>query len=213
MKPLDNKVAIITGASRGISAHIATALARAGAHLAVNYSRNGEAADQIVAGIRSAGGEAVAIRADMSRAAEVRGLFDAAVHRFGKVHILVNNAGILMRMRIENTTDEEFDRIFRINVHGVFYALREAASRLESGGRIVNISSSVTRLMLPTYGAYAATKAAVEQLTRVLAKEVGSRAITVNSISPGPTNTDLFTARKTEEAVKRLAVMAALGRI
>jgi 3-oxoacyl-[acyl-carrier protein] reductase len=127
--------------------------------------------------------------------------------------IVVNNAGIAIYKRVQDTGDEDFDRIFNINVKGVFLMLREAATRLEDGGRIVNCSSSVTRLMMPTYGTYSATKAAVEQLTRVFAKEVGQRGITVNSISPGPTNTELFAEGKSEETIQRLASMAALGRI
>jgi len=114
---------------------------------------------------------------------------------------------------VKDTTEEDFDRIFQINVKGVFLGLKEAATRLQKNGRVINFSSSVTRLMLPTYGVYSATKAAVEQLTRVFAKEVGSRGITVNSISPGPTNTDLFLEGKTEETIQRLAAMSALGRI
>lgn len=213
MKTLENKVAIVTGSSRGIGAQIAKALSNAGAKVVVNYSGNEKAAGQVVAIIKAAGGEAIAVRADVSNAAEVKTLFDAAIAQFGKVDILINNAGIALFKRIQETTDEEFDRLMAINLKGVFVTLREAATRLETGGRIVNFSSSVTRLMLPTYGPYSASKAAVEQLTRVFAKEVGARGITVNSISPGPTNTELFTVGKSEEAIQRLAAMAALGRI
>jgi 3-oxoacyl-[acyl-carrier protein] reductase len=213
MKTLENKVAIVTGSSRGIGAQIAKALSSAGARVVVNYSGNEKAAGQVVAIIKSAGGEAIAVHADVSNAAEVKTLFDAAIAQFGKVDILINNAGIAVYKRIQETTDEEFDRLMAINLKGVFVTLREAATRLESGGRIVNLSSSVTRLMLPTYGPYSASKAAVEQLTRVFAKEVGARGITVNSVSPGPTNTELFTVGKSEEAIQRLASMAALGRI
>jgi 3-oxoacyl-[acyl-carrier protein] reductase len=213
MKTLENKVAIVTGSSRGIGAQIAKVLSSAGARVVVNYSGNEKAASQVVAIIKSAGGEAIAVRADVSNAAEVKALFDAAIAQFGKVDILINNAGIALYKRIQETTDEEFDRLMAINLKGVFVTLREAATRLETGGRIVNFSSSVTRLMLPTYGPYSASKAAVEQLTRVFAKEVGARGITVNSISPGPTNTELFTVGKSEEAIQRLAAMAALGRI
>jgi 3-oxoacyl-[acyl-carrier protein] reductase len=213
MKTLENKVAIVTGSSRGIGAQIAKVLSSAGARVVVNYSGNEKAASQVVAIIKAAGGEAIAVRADVSNAAEVKALFDAAIAQFGKVDILINNAGIALYKRIQETTDEEFDRLMAINLKGVFVTLREAATRLETGGRIVNFSSSVTRLMLPTYGPYSASKAAVEQLTRVFAKEVGARGITVNSISPGPTNTELFTVGKSEEAIQRLAAMAALGRI
>ena len=140
-------------------------------------------------------------------------MFDAAVERFGRVHILVNNAGIILYKRLDQTTDDEFDWLFAVNVKGVFNALREASQRLEDGGRIINFSSSTTRLMLPTYASYCATKAAVEQLTRIFAKEVGQRGITVNVVSPGPTNTELFTEGNSEADIQRLAAMAALGRI
>lgn len=213
MKTLENKVAIVTGSSRGIGAHIAKALSGVGARVVVNYAGNQKAADQVVADIQSGGGNAITVRADVSNSVEVKTMFDAAIAQFGKVDILVNNAGIALYKRIEDTTDEDFDRLIAINVKGVFFTLREAATRLERGGRIVNFSSSVTRLMLPTYGPYSASKAAVEQLTRVFAKEVGARGITVNSVSPGPTNTELFTVGKSEEAIQRLASMAALGRI
>ena len=210
---LKNKVAIVTGSSRGIGAQIAMTLAGEGAKVVVNYAGNKAAAEKVIAKIRSDGGEAIAVHCDVSKADEVKALFDDAIAQFGKVDLLVNNAGIAMYKRLQDTTDDEFQRSFAINVMGVFYALREAATRMEAGGRIVNISSSVTRLMMPTYGTYAATKAAVQQLTRVFAKEIGSRGITVNTISPGPTNTELFVAGKTEETIKRLASMAALGRI
>jgi 3-oxoacyl-[acyl-carrier protein] reductase len=210
---LQNKVAIITGASKGIGAHIAKTLARASAKVVVNYASSQASADRMVAEIRASGGEAVAVRADVSKTSEVKALFDATIAKFGKVDLLINNAGIAIYKTLKDTTDDDFDRIFDINVRGVFLTLREAATRLENGGRIVNLSSSVTRLMMPAYGSYSATKAAVEQMTRVFAKEVGQRGITVNSLSPGPTNTELFTAGKTEETIKRLAAMAALGRI
>lgn len=210
---LKNKVAIVTGSSRGIGEQIARALSRAGAKLVINYSSNAVAAERIAAEMRALASEAIAVKADVSKAGEVKALFDAAIAQFGKVDILVNNAGAILYKRVQDTSDEDFARIFNINVNGVFYALREAATRLSDGGRIINLSSSVTRLMLPTYGAYSASKAAVEQLARVFAKEVGHRGITVNSVAPGPTDTELFTEGKNEEIIKRLASMAALGRI
>lgn len=210
---LKNKVAIVTGSSRGIGTYIAKALSQAGAKIVVNFTNDQAAADGVVAEILSAGGVAIAVRANVSKPAEVKALFDATIAQFGKVDLLINNAGIAIYKLIKDTTDDDFERIFDINVKGVFLTLREAATRLEDGGRIINLSSSVTRLMMPSYGTYSATKAAVEQLTRVFAKEVGQRGITVNSISPGPTNTELFTAGKNEETIKRLASMAALGRI
>jgi len=210
---LSNKVAIVTGSSKGIGMHIAKSIADAGASVVVNYASDQTGADRVVSEIITSGGDAIAIRADVSKTADVKALFDTAIAKFGKVDLLINNAGIAIYKLIKDTTDDDFDRIFDINVRGVFLTLREAATRLENGGRIINLSSSVTRLMMPSYGTYSATKAAVEQLTRVFAKEVGLRGITVNSISPGPTNTELFTAGKNDETIKRLASMAALGRI
>jgi 3-oxoacyl-[acyl-carrier protein] reductase len=154
-----------------------------------------------------------AVQADVGTSAGVKSLFDAALKEYGKLDIVVNNAGIILYKKIADVTDEEFDRLLDINVKGVFYSLREAATRLADGGRIVNFSSTTTRLMLPTYGAYVATKGAVEQMTRVFAKEVGAREITVNVVSPGPVNTELFMTGKSDEDVKRMGAMAALGRI
>jgi len=183
---LQNKVAVVTGSSRGIGAHIAKALAAEGAKVVVNYVSNKAAADQVVSEIQGAGGVAYSIKADVSKSEEVKALFDTAIAHFGKVDILINNAGIAIFKKLQDTTEDEFERSFNINVKSVFLTLREAATRLENGGRIVNLSSTVTRLMMPTYSTYSATKSAVEQLTRVFAKEIGSRGITVNSISPGP---------------------------
>jgi 3-oxoacyl-[acyl-carrier protein] reductase len=213
MSSLSGKVAIVTGSSRGIGARIATRLAQAGAGVVVNYAGRRDAAEQVVQSIEAGGGRALAVQGDVSKPQDVRALFDATVERFGRVHILVNNAGIILYKRLDQTTDDEFDRLFAVNVKGVFNALREASRRLEDGGRIINFSSSTTRLMLPTYASYCATKAAVEQLTRIFAKEVGQRGITVNVVSPGPTNTELFTEGKSEADIQRMAAMAALGRI
>ena len=213
MQGLIGKTAIVTGASRGIGAGIAKALADAGAAVVVNYAHNRAAADAVVSAIQAVGGAAIAHRADVSRAGEVGALFDAAIGRFGAVHVLVNNAGIMINGSLEDTTDADFDRTFDVNVRGVFNTLRESARRLEHGGRIVNLSTTVTRLLLPGYGTYAASKGAVEQLTRVFAREMGPRGITVNSVSPGPTHTELFTQGKSAETIQRLAAMSAFGRI
>lgn len=213
MEALFNKIAIVTGSSRGIGEEIAKALAKAGASVVINYAASEDAADRVVSEITTSGGRAIAVKADVSKAEQVASLFDAVIGQFGKVDILINNAGTILYKTIENTTDDDFDHILSVNVKGTFNTLREAASRLENNGRIINFSSSTTRLMLPTYGAYCATKGAVEQLTRVFSKEVGSRGITVNTVSPGPTNTELFTEGKSQEVIDRLASMAALGRI
>ena len=213
MKALQDKVAIITGSSRGIGAEIARTLAAAGAKVIINYVAQQQDAEAVCAAITAAGGEALVVRADVRNPAEVRRLFDAAIARYTRVDILINNAGVLLYKKIADTSDEEFDRILSGNVKSVFYALREAATRLADGGRIVSLSSTVTRLMLPNYGAYAASKGAVEQLTRIFAREAGGRGITANIVSPGPVNTELFITGKSAEDIKRMAGMAVLNRI
>ncbi|WP_207535570.1 SDR family oxidoreductase [Desertivirga arenae] len=213
MESLNGKVVLVTGASRGIGAAVAIELAEAGATVIVNYTNGKESAEKTVETIKAKGVESVAIRADVSKASEVTAMFDEAVARYGKIDILINNAGILIYKLLKDTTDEDFTRQFEINVRGTFNTLREAATKLAEGGTIINFSSSTTRMMLPTYGTYVATKAAVEQLTRVFAKEVGVRGINVNAVLPGPTNTELFMQGKSEEQVAKLAALNAFNRI
>jgi len=213
MQPLRGKVAIVTGSSRGIGAEIARTLATAGATVVINYADNKLAADKICAAIAAAGGQGFAIQADVSDPAAVKQLFDKTIQQFQRIDILVNNAGILLFKEIAEIRDDEFDRIVDVNLKSVFYALREATEKLADQGRVVTISSTVTRLMLPKYSAYAATKAAIEQLTRIFAREMGKRGITANSILPGPVDTELFRAGKTAADIERMAGMAALGRI
>lgn len=211
----EQQVAIVTGASRGIGAAIAQRLASDGYAVIVNYAGGAAEAAQVVAAIEGQGGRAAAVQADVADPAAVRRLFDAAIERFGGVDVLVNNAGILPSSlpHVADTDDATFDRLFAVNVKGTFNALREAAARLRRGGRIVNFSTSVIGLALPGYAIYAATKAAVETMTNILAKELRGRDITVNAIAPGPTATDLFLNGKTHEQVDRLAKMAPLERL
>ncbi|MBP1163504.1 MULTISPECIES: SDR family oxidoreductase [unclassified Chryseobacterium] len=213
MSTLNNKVILVTGASRGIGAEIAQQLASAGAKIIVNYAGGKEAAEKVVASIQDNGGNAIAIQADVSNAEAVKQLFDQAISHYGKIDVLVNNAGIMITKLIKDTTDEDFSRQFDINVRGTFNTLREAATKLADNGSIINFSSTTTRVMMPTYGTYVATKGAVEQLTRVFAKEVGSRGINVNAILPGPTNTALFTEGKPQEVIDRLASLNAFNRL
>jgi 3-oxoacyl-[acyl-carrier protein] reductase len=213
MNTLSEKVILVTGASRGIGAVVAQKLANAGAKVIVNYAGGKEAADQTVEAIKQNGGDAIAIQADVSKTEDVKNMFDAAIAHYGKIDVLVNNAGIMITKLLKDTTDEDFERQFSINVKGTFNTMREAATRLADNGSIINFSSTTTRLMMPTYSTYVASKAAVEQLTRVFAKEVGARGINVNSVSPGPTNTELFTKGKPQEVIDRLASLSAFNRI
>lgn len=209
------KVAIVTGASRGIGAAIAQRLARDGYAVVVNYAGSVAEADKVVAQIASAGGNAVAIQADVADPAAVRALFERAIAELGRVDVLVNNAGILPSALppLADTDDQTFDRLFAVNVKGSFNTMREAATKMQQGGRIINFSTSVIGLGLPGYAIYAATKGAIEVMTNILAKELRGKNITVNAVAPGPTATDLFLNGKTPETIERLSKMAPLERL
>lgn len=207
---MDRKVAIVTGASRGIGRAIALRLAHDGHAVVVNYARGGEEAENVVQRIEAAGGRAHAVQADIAIAGDVRKLFDTADDVFGGLDILVNNAGAMQASALADVDDEDFERQFAINVRGVFFALREAAQRLRDG---VNFSSTTLALNAPGYSVYNGTKGAVEGFSRVVAKELGARGITVNVVAPGPVETDLFLNGKSEADVQRMAGMAPLRRI
>jgi 3-oxoacyl-[acyl-carrier protein] reductase len=213
MSEQNSKVAIITGASRGIGSAVAERLARDGFSVIVNYSGSVEAADALVRKIGEGGGSALAVKADVSDARAVREMFETTVSKFGGVDVLVNNAGIMTVSNIADTDDASFDKQIAINLKGTFNTLREGAKRLRSGGRIINFSSSVVGLLQPTYAVYAGTKAAVEAMTSVLAKELRGRNITVNAVAPGPTATDLFLKGKPQAVVDHLAKLAPLERL
>lgn len=208
-----NRVAIVTGSSRGIGAAIARRLAADGFAVVVNYTGNMADAERVTSDIEAAGGRAIAVKADVSIAESVVALFDQADVAFGGVDVLVNNAGILHTAPLADTDEALFDRLFTINVKGTFNALRIAAKRVRKGGRIINFSSSVIGLALPGYAAYAATKSAVETMTNIFAKELRGREITVNAVAPGPTATDLFITGKTPEQIEQLAKLAPLERL
>ncbi|WP_255591857.1 MULTISPECIES: SDR family oxidoreductase [unclassified Acidovorax] len=205
--PTGPRTAIVTGASRGIGAAIAHRLARDGFRVVVNYAGRTEDAQAVVQAITAAGGAAVAVQADVADSSAARQLFDAAEQAFGRVDVLVNNAGVMPSTlpHLAQTDDATFDRLVAINLKGTFNTLREATHRLQPGGRIVNFSTSLVGTALPGYAVYAATKSAVETLTSVLAKELRGRNITVNAIAPGPTATALFLDGKTPELIGRLA--------
>lgn len=208
-----NKVAIVTGASGGIGAAVAERLAQDGFAVVVHYAGNAAPAEALVRKVDALGGRAVAAQADIAEVAAAQALFDAADGAFGGVDVLVNNAGIMELGSIAESDDALFDRQVAVNLKGSFNTLREAARRLRDGGRIINLSSSVTGLLQPGYGVYAATKAAVEAMTSILAKELRGRGITVNAVAPGPTATRLFLDGKPQEVIDRLSKMAPLERL
>ena len=208
-----NKVAIVTGASRGIGAAVAERLANDGFTVVINYSGSQTEAEALAARIEAAGGRALSAKADVSDPDAVRRMFGAAETAFGGVDVLVNNAGIMQLSSIAGADDASFDRMIAINLKGTFNGLREAAKRLRNGGRIINFSTSVVGLKLENYGVYAATKAAVETMTAILAKEMRGRNITVNAVAPGPTATALFLDGKSPELIARMSKMAPLERL
>lgn len=212
-KGLSGKVAIVTGSSRGIGREIAERLAENGAKVVVNYASSPAKAEEVVGIIKQGGGEARAIQADISQVAEIERLFRETIEAYGGIDILVNNAGIMTTKPIAAMTEEDFDQQFAINVKGTYFAIQQAFRHMNSGGRIINFSTSVAGQMFPTYSVYAGTKGAVEQFTRQLAKEFGPKGITINAVAPGPINTELFTVGKSEEQIAGIVNMNAFGRL
>jgi 3-oxoacyl-[acyl-carrier protein] reductase len=190
MSKLKGKVAVVTGASKGIGAGIAKALAAEGASVVVNYASSKAGADDVVAAIKKAGGTAVAVQGDVSKAAEAQAIIDAAVKSYGRLDILVNNSGVYEFLPIEAITEEHFHRIFNTNVLGVLLTTQAAVRHLGEGGSIINIGSGASRLTPPTSAVYTGTKGALDAITGVLARELGPRKVRVNSINPGMVETE-----------------------
>lgn len=209
----EQKIALVTGASRGIGAAIAQRLANDGFAVVINYASSSREADELVLTLEARRQVAIAVKADVSKVDDVKAMFDEVEQSLGKVDVLVNNAGILKTVALAETSDDEFDRHFAINAKGTFNTMREAASRLPSGGRIVNFSSTTLALNMPGYAVYNGTKAAVEAFTRVFAKELRGRNITVNAVAPGPIATDLFLNGKSDELIAQFAKMPPLERL
>ncbi|HEX6338560.1 MAG TPA: SDR family oxidoreductase [Jiangellaceae bacterium] len=199
------RVAIVTGGSGGIGRASALRLAADGTAVVVHYNRSKDRADDTVESITKSGGRAVAAGGDISDEAEATALFDAAEREFGAVDVLVHTAGIMPLSPIAQLDLDVFDRIHRVNVRGTFVVDKLAAQRLRPGGAIINFSTSITRLQAPTYGAYAASKGAVEAIALILARELRGRDITVNTIAPGPTSTPLFLEGKSPELIEQIA--------
>ncbi|PNY08849.1 short-chain type dehydrogenase/reductase-like protein [Trifolium pratense] len=217
--PLQDRVAIVTGSSRGIGREIALHLASLGAKLVINYTSSSNHADSVAAEINSnqTTPRAITVRADVSNPEDVKSLFDTAERAFNsQVHILVNSAGVLDAEypTIANTTVESFDRIMNVNARGAFLCAKEAANRLKrGGGRIILLTSSLVASLKTGFGAYTVSKAAVEAMTKILAKELKGTGITANCVAPGPVATEMFFEGKTEEMVKRAAEENPFGRI
>ncbi|WP_249596355.1 SDR family oxidoreductase [Peribacillus frigoritolerans] len=210
---LDGKVALVTGSSRGIGRAIAEQFADLGAKVVINYSGSSQKAYEAVEGIKKNGGEAVAIQADISQVSQILNLFEETLQAFGKINVLVNNAGLMINKPLSEATEEDFDKQFAVNAKGTFFACQQALKYMETEGRIVNISTSVIGQMFPSYSMYAGTKGAVEQFTRHMAKEFGPKGITINAIAPGPVNTELFNVGKSEQQIEGMKKMNAFGRL
>jgi 3-oxoacyl-[acyl-carrier protein] reductase len=207
------KTAIVTGASRGIGKAVAKRLARDGFAVVVNYASNAKEADATVAEIQSAGGQSIAVKADVGNAADVERLFEETVIAFGTIDVVVNNSGIMTLSPIGKADAAVFDKVIQTNLRGTFLVMAQAAQRMAGGGRIIAFSSSVLARSFPTYGPYIASKAGVEGLVHVLANELRGRNITVNAVAPGPVGTGLFLSGKTEDQVAELTRLAPLERL
>jgi 3-oxoacyl-[acyl-carrier protein] reductase len=211
---LEGKVALVTGSSRGIGRAIAERLARDGATVVINYAKSSAAAQQVVQAIEASGGRAIAIQADISRVGDVRRLYAQIKQTFGRLDIVVNNAGILPPpVPVADETEQTFDAVFAL-LKGTYFSMQEAARLVADGGRIINISSSTTRAWSPGYSIYAGSKAAIEQFTRSLSRELGPRGVTVNAVVPGLTDTDMIGdyPPAVRESVARNTTLGRLGR-
>ena len=207
------RVAVVTGGSGGIGRAVAERLAGDGMSVVVHYGGNADRADEVVKAISGRGGSATSARADITEPDEVRALFDSTEQHFGGIDVVVNTAGIMLLSPLAELELADLDRMHRTNVRGAFVVSREAARRLRTGGALINFSSSVVKLALPAYTAYAASKGAVDALTPILAKELRGRDVTVNAVAPGPTATPLFLDGKDQQTVDHLAQLSPLERL
>ena len=209
----DRRVALVTGGSGDIGAAVSRRLAHDGFAVAINYAGNAAAAETLVRQIEDAGGRAQAVQADVTNSADVGRMFGVVEDTFGGLDVLITAAGAMPLANIVDVDDACFDRVIAINLKGAFYAMREGAKRIRSGGRIITFSSTMVGLLMPTYAIYAAAKAGVETMTRILSKELRGRNITVNTIAPGPIASSLFFKGKTQEVIDRFAKGPPLERL
>ena len=209
----ENKTAIITGAARGIGVALAKRLAADGFNVVINYASSAAPAEELAETLKSQGHNAIAIKVDIARPDAVKALFDKTIAEFGGVDVIVNNAGVMTTTPIADMDDATYDAMMDINVRGTFNMLREGAKHLRDHGRVINFSTTALHLKLPGYAVYNATKAAVEAMTGVFAKELRGRQITVNAVAPGPVATELFLNGKTDEQIAQFAQMPPLERL
>lgn len=212
-RALTGKTALVTGAATGIGRAVAEDLAAAGARVVINHPYTPEPAAAVVEAITATGGTAIAVEADVRYRGQYAAMVDRLIEEFGGWDILVNNAAIAVTKPFGEVTEEEFDRSFQVNVKGVFHGLQLALDRMRDGGRVVTVSSSTTALMLPGYAVYDATKGAVEQFTHILSKDFGKRGITINTVSPGATETETYRDGKSPEFLAGLEALSAFGRL
>lgn len=209
----DNRVALVTGGSGGIGRAVAERLAADGMAVGVHYAGNKGRADETVAAIEKAGGQAIAVGGDVAEEAEMASAFEAVEVAFGGIDVVVNTAGVMVLGRVAEFSLDDLDRMHRVNIRGTFVVAQQAARRIRDGGAIVNFSTSVTRLAFPEYAGYAASKGAVEAMTMVLAREMRGRDVTVNTVAPGPTATPLFLDGKDQAVIDHLAAQPPLERL
>jgi 3-oxoacyl-[acyl-carrier protein] reductase len=210
---MTDRVAIVTGASGGIGHAVAVRLAHAGMAVAVHYAGNKDRAQAVVDEVVAAGGRAMTVSADVADEEQIAAMFDQVEAEFGGIDVVVHTAGVMLLSPLTDLKFDDFDRMHRTNVRGTFGVSQQAARRVRKGGAIINFSSSVVKIALPSYTAYAATKGAVDAMTLILAKELRGRDITVNAVAPGPTATPLFLDGKPEEVVDHLRSMSPLERL
>ena len=210
---MTERVAIVTGASGGIGHGVAVRLGEAGIAVAVHYAGNRDRAEVAADEVKNAGGRAMVVSADIADEAQVAAMFDEVEAEFGGIDVVVNTAGIMLLSPLTELNFDDFDRMHRTNVRGTFVVSQQAARRVRAGGAIINFSTSVTKLAVPAYTAYAATKGAVDAMTMILAKEMRGRDITVNAVAPGPTATPLYFNGKPQEVIDRAKMAPPLERL